>query len=74
MKPLRLYLMAAACALAGTAAPLRADEALDAKLAKKLQEPFLTKAAWLTDYEAAKAEAAKSGKMIFAYFTRSYAP
>ncbi len=31
------------------------------------------KANWIFDYEAARAEAKKSGKPIFAYFTRSYA-
>ncbi len=40
---------------------------------KKLKEPFLTKAAWITDYDKAREESKKSGKPIFAYFTRSYA-
>jgi hypothetical protein len=40
---------------------------------KKLAEAFLTKAAWITDYDQARAEARKSGKLIFTYFTRSYA-
>jgi hypothetical protein len=40
---------------------------------KKLQEPFLSKASWITDYDKAREESKKSGKPIFAYFTRSYA-
>ncbi len=60
--------------LAAGAAPAQAD---DAKLAglrdKKLELPFLKKAAWTTDYDAALADAKKNGKLIFAYFTRSYA-
>lgn len=38
---------------------------------KKLAEPFVSKAAWTTDYDHARAEARKTGKPIFAYFTRS---
>ncbi|MHC4958398.1 MAG: hypothetical protein ACYTGN_08470 [Planctomycetota bacterium] len=46
------------------------EEKLEAKLAK----PFAKNAEWITDYDAAKAKAVQSGKLIFAYFTRSYAP
>ena len=48
----------------------RMEENLEAKLAK----PFASNAAWLTDYGTALAEAKASGKTIFTYFTRSYAP
>lgn len=41
---------------------------------KKLASEFMKKADWKTDYDAVRAEAAKSGEVIFAYFTRSYAP
>jgi hypothetical protein len=41
---------------------------------KKLKEPFLSKAPWVTDYDKAKEQSSKGGKPIFAYFTRSYAP
>lgn len=40
---------------------------------KLLQDPFLKNGSWTTDYEKALAEAKKSGKPIFVYFTRSYA-
>jgi hypothetical protein len=47
--------------------------ALVKKRDEKLALEFLKKADWITDYDKARAEAKKTGKMIFAYFTRSYA-
>ncbi len=38
---------------------------------KKLESSFLKKASWLTDYDAARAEAARTQRPIFAYFTVS---
>ena len=46
------------------------QEKFDAKMAK----PFVKNATWETDYDKAKEKAAADGKLIFAYFTRSYAP
>ena len=43
------------------------------KLEKKLKEPWLVEGGWITDYDKAREEAKKSGKLIFAYFSRSYA-
>ena len=43
------------------------------KLEKKLKEPWLVEGGWVTDYDKAREEAKKSGKLIFAYFSRSYA-
>jgi hypothetical protein len=51
-----------------------AQDSLEDKLQKKLKEPFLGKAPWITDYEKGKEESRKSGKPIFAYFTRSFLP
>ena len=45
---------------------------LEEKRDLKLRSPFLGKAAWITDYDQAREQSAKSGKLIFAYFTRSY--
>mgnify|MGYP003624464657 FL=1 len=51
------------------------DQADLAKLRdKKLKSSFLKKAAWFTDFDEARAKAQKDGKIIFTYFTRSYAP
>lgn len=40
---------------------------------EKLALPVFKKANWTFDYDAARAEAKKSGKLIFTYFSRSYA-
>ena len=42
----------------------------DAKLAEK----WVSAAPWVTDYDEALAQAQQTGKPVFAYFTRSYAP
>ena len=47
---------------------------LKAKLEAKLKEPFVAAIAWEQDFEAAQRKSKDSGKRIFAYFTRSYAP
>lgn len=49
------------------------QETLKSNLKEKLAAGFLKKAPWVLDLDQAKAEAKKSGKLIFAYFTRSYA-
>jgi hypothetical protein len=41
---------------------------------KKMAKPFLKNAIWETDYDKAMKTAATDGKLIFAYFTRSYSP
>jgi len=58
------------CALAATA---RADT-LEEKLEAKLKKPFVGNAAWVRSFADAKKQAAEKGKVIFAYFSRSYAP
>ncbi len=40
----------------------------------KLAEDWVKQGNWVTDWDNARAEAKKSGEMIFAYFTRSYSP
>ena len=57
---------------AGVAQEPTQDE-LKQKLADKLARPFLQKASWTTDYDAARARAKAEKKLIFAHFTRSYA-
>ena len=73
---------ALAAALAGVIAGItpaqvgqKADPQQDLidKKEKKLASEFLKKAPWTTDFDAARAAAKKSGEVIFAYFTRSYA-
>lgn len=50
------------------------QQELARKRDQKLQAAFLKKAAWSTDYDKCREEARTSGKLIFAYFTRSYSP
>jgi len=40
---------------------------------EKLAKPVFQKAPWVFDYDKAREQAKKDGKVIFAYFTRSYA-
>ena len=73
MRTLSVDLVRASLLLALVAAPTLAqtpEERLETKMAK----PFLQNAAWETDYDKACERAAADGKLIFAYFTRSYAP
>jgi len=49
-------------------------QSMEEKRDKKLQLPFLKKAAWTTDYDQALAQSKTSKKAIFGYFTRSYSP
>ncbi|MCI0342955.1 MAG: hypothetical protein L0216_17740 [Planctomycetales bacterium] len=71
--------IAAALVLAALAAPALAQVAKSPEELKrlheaKLAEPFVGKAPWVTDYNQARDTAKAGNKLIFAYFTRSYAP
>ncbi len=50
------------------------QEELIAKREKKKESRFLRNADWIVDYDEARAEAKKQGKLIFTYFSRSYSP
>ena len=58
----------------GALATAVAAQDLEASLQEKLSKDFVQNAAWVQDFDQAKAMAAKEGKLIFGYFTRSYAP
>lgn len=65
-----------AAVLAGTLPAQRgqkSQEELKAQREEKLAKPVFKKAPWMTDYDAAREQAKKEGKLLFAYFTRSYA-
>lgn len=47
---------------------------LKSRLEKELSAAWIKNADWVMDFDAAKAKSKASGKLIFAYFTRSYAP
>ena len=59
-------------AVAQDASPTPAE--LKARLEKELSGAWIKNADWVMDFDAAKAKSKASGKLIFAYFTRSYAP
>lgn len=50
------------------------QEELKQRFEKKLKGAWLENATWILDYDKAREEAKASGKQVFAYFTRSYAP
>ncbi|HEX5137178.1 MAG TPA: hypothetical protein VFY93_09410 [Planctomycetota bacterium] len=50
------------------------EESLEERLAEKLKKPFAKNALWVLDFGEAKTLAAEKGKVIFGYFSRSYAP
>jgi hypothetical protein len=55
-------------------ASVAAADTLEERYAKKLTADFITKVSWEQDYDAARKRSAETGRPIFAYFTRSYAP
>jgi hypothetical protein len=66
-------LLAALTLSASLPAQQKSQEELIKLSQEKLAKPVFKLAAWHTDYDAVRAEAKASGKLIFAYFTRSYA-
>ena len=56
--------------LCGTAA----GQSLEEKYQGKLNKAFMKKVSWYTSLEEAQKKAKETGKPIFGYFTRSYAP
>ena len=55
-------------------APRRSVDELKARYAKKVASPFIAKGKWILDYDEARERAKREGKLIFVYYTRSYAP
>ena len=51
-----------------------AQDSERAKFERKIAEPWVRNGGWTTDFDRAKASADKADALIFAYFTRSYAP
>lgn len=70
MRSLRIRAGGVLLALAAAAAAGDLEDRLEEKLSKE----FVRNAVWMTDYDQVKAKAKESGKPIFAYFSRSYAP
>lgn len=58
----------------GAGATLATDDSYQAKYEEKLSKEFVEYGGWMTDYDAARAAAKEQGKVLFVYFSRSYAP
>ncbi len=56
------------------AARERSEKELRQRRDALMAKAWVKASPWITDYEKALAESKKSGKPIFAYLTRSYAP
>lgn len=54
--------------------PAQSQASLIKKWEAKQQQAWFKDGGWTPDFAAAKARAAKEGKIILAYFSRSYAP
>ena len=68
---MRAFVALPALLLAASAAKAQDFEAL---LKEKLSKPFASHVAWVHDYEEALGKAKATDGVVFAYFTRSYAP
>ena len=72
--PPAIVLLAAFLAPASVAAPQRTQPELKRNLQEKLAKPFVKKTPWRLDYKKACEESSASGRPIFIYFTRTFAP
>ncbi len=75
MRGLPLYTFAAVLLVQGVDAQRSYDQdKMKATYAEMQTHDWYTGGGWITDFAAAKAESEQTGKPIFAYFTRTYAP
>ena len=58
----------------GIAAESTTTDDLQAKYEKKLAKEFVGYGNWITDYDQALSTAKEQEKVLFVYFSRSYAP
>ena len=75
MKPdprIVIPLFVLAGALAAQAGEVRAESSLEQMRNDKLARPVFAAVTWITDFDRARSKAKQEGKLLFAYFTRSY--
>ena len=77
----RVRIMALLGLAFGLAAPLLAQDESDVEQArlrgeldKKLKQEFVAKGGWVLDYDVARQRAKDENKLLFIYFSRTYAP
>lgn len=68
------FVAAVLAAAAPAAAQDQTREELVARFEQKLAEPFAVEGPWMVDFEAALKRAQAEDKLVFVYYTRSYAP
>jgi len=73
MMHIRTAAIAIAVLVGARGALAQDQEQMKKNLDEKLAKPFVKNATWILDFDEAKAAAKKANKLIFAYFTRSYA-
>jgi ribosomal protein S17E len=61
-------------ASAGLLAGALSAQSMTERYQQKLEKEFVSNTAWVKSLDTAKSKAAKENKLIFGYFTRSYAP
>jgi len=74
VKTLLLPSIALLLAADGLSAQGASQEDLKKLYDTKVSENWFTGGEWTADFSVAKARAKKEGKLVFAYFTRSYSP
>ncbi|MHC5210430.1 MAG: hypothetical protein ACYTG2_06925 [Planctomycetota bacterium] len=74
MKTLHWIILAGLSIAPGVSATPRPLDDLQTKYEAKLQLEFVEYGGWVTDFDAAKARAKQEDKVLFVYFSRSYAP
>ena len=78
MKLLKRLSLAGLAAGAFLFAPVAASPSnqpdLEAKYQEKLSKRFIKFGGWVTDFDEARARAKAEDKVLFVYFSRSYAP
>jgi hypothetical protein len=76
MRPLALLSPVLAAGLLTGAAQAQDDQQAEmkAKYEEKIQKEFVAYGGWELDYDKAVERAKSEGKLLFTYFSRSYAP
>ena len=72
--PLLMRSLAAGLILVPTAPVEEPQEDLKRSYEHKLSLEFIEYGRWITDYDEARAQAREEDKVLFVYFSRSYAP
>lgn len=70
----RSFVFAVIALIAASLPAQKSQAELKAQRVEKLALPVFEQAPWIGDYDRARAEAKKQGKLLLVYFTRSFEP